>query len=56
MADSEISERRRAPLHTPSNLATDAIRDISAALNALLADTVALYFKTKNFHWHLSGP
>lgn len=56
MADSEISERRRAPLQTPSNLASDATRDISAALNALLADTVALYFKTKNFHWHMSGP
>ena len=56
MADSETSKRRLAPLHTPSNLASDATRDISAALNALLADTVALYFKTKNFHWHMSSP
>lgn len=52
------STRKRclAPLHTPSNLGADATRDISAALNALLADTVAPYFKTKNFHWHMSGP
>lgn len=49
-------KRRLAPLHTPSDLGADATRDISAALNALLADTFALYFKTKNFHWHMSGP
>jgi starvation-inducible DNA-binding protein len=45
-----------APLGTPTDLAPDAVRDISGALNALLADTFALYFKTKNFHWHVSGP
>jgi starvation-inducible DNA-binding protein len=45
-----------SPLRTPSNLEANAVRDISGALNALLADTFALYLKTKNFHWHVSGP
>ncbi len=49
-------KRRLAPLSTPSGLSTQATRDLSAELNALLADTFALYFKTKNFHWHMSGP
>ena len=43
-------------LNTPTDLGADAVRDISAALNALLADMFALYVKTKNFHWHVSGP
>jgi starvation-inducible DNA-binding protein len=43
-------------LSTPSDLGTDAVRDITGALNALLADMFALYLKTKNFHWHVSGP
>ena len=47
---------RTATLSTPSDLSADAVRDISAALNALLADMFALYLKTKNFHWHVSGP
>ena len=47
---------RNAPLATPTDLSAEATRDISAALNALLADTFALYLKTKNFHWHVSGP
>jgi len=47
---------RKAPLKTPSPLGENARRDISAELNALLADTFALYLKTKNFHWHMSGP
>ena len=45
-----------APLHTPSDLKSNAVRDISGALNILLADMFALYLKTKNFHWHMSGP
>ena len=51
-------EPRTAParLDTPTDLSSDAVRDVSAALNALLADTFALYLKTKNFHWHMSGP
>jgi starvation-inducible DNA-binding protein len=51
-------EPRTAParLDTPTDLSADAVREISAALNALVADTFALYVKTKNFHWHVSGP
>ena len=48
--------RRKAPLQTPTGLRPEGTRDISAALNALLADFFALYLKTKNFHWHVSGP
>src|SRR6188472_2813376 len=44
-----------ARLDTPTDLSNDAVREVSAALNALLADTFALYLKTKNFHWHVSG-
>jgi starvation-inducible DNA-binding protein len=47
---------RMAPLKTPTGLGQDAAKDISAALSALLADVFALYLKTKNFHWHVSGP
>jgi starvation-inducible DNA-binding protein len=47
---------RTAPLRTPTDLGQNAKQDISAALKALLADTFALYLKTKNFHWHMSGP
>ena len=51
-------EPRKAParLDTPTDLSTNAVRDVSTALNGLLADTFALYVKTKNFHWHVSGP
>jgi len=52
----DVRERRRAPLATPSGFASQAKTDISAALTALLADVFALYLKTKNFHWHVSGP
>ncbi|MGZ8322839.1 MAG: Dps family protein, partial [Rhodoplanes sp.] len=45
-----------APLRTPTDLSQDAVSAVSAALNALLADSFALYLKTKNFHWHVSGP
>ena len=47
---------RAAPLATPTDLSINAVRDISGALNILLADMFALYLKTKNFHWHVSGP
>jgi len=50
-----VQSRRKAQLRTPSNLAENAVRDISGALTALLADLFALYMKTKNFHWHVSG-
>jgi starvation-inducible DNA-binding protein len=49
-------QRRMAPLQTTNDLGADAQRDLSAELNVLLADTFALYMKTKNFHWHMSGP
>jgi starvation-inducible DNA-binding protein len=52
----ELKERQRAPLSTPTDLTAEATRDISGAMNAILADVFALYLKTKNLHWHLSGP
>jgi starvation-inducible DNA-binding protein len=52
----EAKTLRKAPLKTPTDLGADASRDISGALNVLLADLFALYLKTKNFHWHVSGP
>jgi starvation-inducible DNA-binding protein len=51
----DLKTRRKAPLKTPSDLSNSA-QDIAGALNACLADTFALYLKTKNFHWHASGP
>jgi starvation-inducible DNA-binding protein len=51
----ELKTRRKAPLKTPSDLSNSA-QGIAGALNACLADTFALYLKTKNFHWHASGP
>src|SRR5215467_6751175 len=48
--------RRRAPLETPTDLGANGVHDISGALTVLLADMFALYIKTKNFHWHVSGP
>jgi starvation-inducible DNA-binding protein len=47
---------RDKPLATPTDLKPAATKDISGALNAILADVFALYMKTKNFHWHMSGP
>ncbi len=52
----EVTTFRKAPLATPSDIDRQAIQDIAGALNALLADVFALYLKTKNFHWHMSGP
>lgn len=48
--------KKTATLDTPSGLSKEAVRDIPPALTTLLADTFALYLKTKNFHWHMSGP
>src|SRR3546814_10998870 len=45
-----------APLKTPTDLKTNAAKTVAEALNGILADSFALYFKTKNFHWHVSGP
>jgi starvation-inducible DNA-binding protein len=52
----DAKERRKAPMATPSDIRPEAVKDISAGLNALLADVFAMYIKTKNFHWHMSGP
>jgi starvation-inducible DNA-binding protein len=51
----KLEGRRRAPLATPTDLSAAATRDLSGMLNALLADVFAIYLKTKNFHWHMSG-
>jgi starvation-inducible DNA-binding protein len=53
---SELLQRRDAPLATRTDLSHEAVKDITAAMNAVLADVFALYVKTKNFHWHMSGP
>jgi starvation-inducible DNA-binding protein len=52
----DLELRRRLPLATPSDLAPEAVRDLTAVLNGVLADVFVLYVKTKNFHWHMSGP
>ena len=54
--DTPLSTRRKAKLATPAGYSAEGKRDLSAAVNALLADVFALYLKTKNFHWHVSGP
>jgi starvation-inducible DNA-binding protein len=51
-----VLRRFEAPLITPTGLSPDATKDIEGAMNAILADVFALYIKTKNFHWHMSGP
>jgi starvation-inducible DNA-binding protein len=56
MTAREAKTVRIAPLETPTDLKANAVRDLSAALTTLLADMFALYVKTKNFHWHISGP
>ena len=52
----EAKALRTAPLHAATDLRPEAVQDISGAMNILLADMFALYVKTKNFHWHVSGP
>jgi starvation-inducible DNA-binding protein len=52
----ELQQKRDAPMATRTDLKAVGVKDISAAMNAILADVFALYLKTKNFHWHLSGP
>ncbi len=51
-----LTRKLDAPLATPTDLKPEATKDIAGAMNAILADVFALYLKTKNFHWHLSGP
>jgi len=52
----ELAQRRDAPLATRTDLSHAAVKDITGTMNAILADVFALYLKTKNFHWHMSGP
>src|SRR5437763_53451 len=56
MSIADVQSRRTAPLQSPSGLGSGAIRDIAAACTTLLADVFVVYLKTKNFHWHMSGP
>jgi len=56
MKTKDAKSRRMAPLNTPTGLGENATRDLSGGLNILLADVYALHLKTKNFHWHMSGP
>jgi starvation-inducible DNA-binding protein len=55
-AKDELIKRQKAPLTTPSDIDPSVVTDITEALNVLLADVFSLYLKTKNFHWHMSGP
>ena len=52
----DLERRQEASLLTPTDLKAAATKDIAGAMNAILADVFALYLKTKNFHWHMSGP
>src|SRR5207245_9848741 len=52
----ELAQRRDAPLATRTDLSRTATKDITVTMNVILADVFALYLKTKNFHWHMSGP
>jgi starvation-inducible DNA-binding protein len=52
----DLKRRRASPLVTPTDLGAKASKDIAGSMNGILADVFALYMKTKNFHWHMSGP
>ncbi len=52
----DLQQRRKAPLITPTDLGAAASKSIEGGMNGILADVFALYLKTKNFHWHMSGP
>jgi starvation-inducible DNA-binding protein len=54
--ETELKARRAAPLVTPTDLGAEASKNIAGGMNGILADVFALYLKTKNFHWHMSGP
>lgn len=56
MALKDAKARRKATLESPSGFGANAKKDLAGALNILLADMFAIYMKTKNFHWHVSGP
>src|SRR5258708_40176249 len=52
----QSTRHRESPLVTPNDLADNASQDIAGSMNGILADVFAIYLKTKNFHWHMSGP
>ncbi len=52
----DLKRRQTSPVATPTDLKPKGTRDIAGGMNAILADVFALYLKTKNFHWHMSGP
>src|SRR5258706_2731512 len=52
----DLKRSRKAPLATRTDVGAAATKDIAAGMNGILADVFALYMKTKNFHWHMSGP
>jgi starvation-inducible DNA-binding protein len=52
----DVKRDRTARINTPTDLGPVATKDIAGAMNAILADVFAIYLKTKNFHWHMSGP
>jgi starvation-inducible DNA-binding protein len=54
--EDKLTARRQTANGTRSDLGSEAVKNISGALNVLLADVFAFYMKTKNFHWHMSGP
>lgn len=54
--DPKMAKTPKTKLKTPTDLKTNQAATVADALNGILADTYALYFKTKNFHWHVSGP
>src|SRR5947209_2661290 len=56
MSLTDVRTRQKAPLDTPTDLTPEATKNISGALTILLSDMFALYLKTKNCHWHISGP
>jgi len=51
-----MAKKPKSPLATPTDLQSNSAMGVADALNGILADSFALYFKTKNFHWHVSGP
>src|ERR1700754_2362680 len=51
-----MAEKSPAPLDTPTSLKSNKAATVADSLNGIMADTYALYLKTKNFHWHVSGP
>ena len=55
-ANPGLEVKAQETLQTPTSFSPDAVSQVSQALNVALADTLALYLKTKNFHWHVSGP